>query len=61
VVRGKNGLITKIVEEKDASPSEIKIKEVNDGLYLFDHKWLSKNLNKVKKGQQEAIFRLNHK
>jgi dTDP-glucose pyrophosphorylase len=56
VVRGKNGLITKIVEEKDASPSEIKIKEVNDGLYLFDHKWLSKNLNKVKKGQQGEYY-----
>lgn len=49
VVRGKNGLITKIVEEKDATEEEKKIKEVNDGLYVFDKKWFAENIEKVKK------------
>lgn len=56
VVRGENGLITKIVEEKDATPEEKLIKEVNDGLYVFDRKWFSANIDKVKKGQQGEFY-----
>lgn len=56
VVRGKNGLITKIVEEKDASEVERKIKEVNDGLYVFDRLWFEKNITKVKKGPQGEYY-----
>jgi len=56
VIRGKNGLITKIVEEKDATNMERKIKEVNDGLYLFDAKWFRDNINNVKKGQQGEYY-----
>lgn len=56
VIRGKNGLITKIVEEKDATSKERKIKEVNDGLYIFDREWFSKNIGKVKKGPQGEYY-----
>lgn len=56
VIRGKNGLITKIVEEKDASGEERKIKEVNDGLYVFDKAWFAENINKVKKGPQGEYY-----
>lgn len=56
VIRGKNGLITKIVEEKDATDTERKIKEVNDGLYVFDKKWFSENIGKVKKGPQGEYY-----
>ncbi|MEK7550163.1 MAG: Mur ligase family protein [Patescibacteria group bacterium] len=56
VVRGKNGLITKIVEEKDATEKERKIKEVNDGLYVFDRLWFEKNITKVKKGPQGEYY-----
>lgn len=56
VIRGKNGFITKIVEEKDASPEEKKIKEVNDGLYVFEKKWLTQNIKKVKKGPQGEYY-----
>lgn len=38
----------KIVEEKDASKSEKKIKEINDGVYFFKKTWLFKNINKLK-------------
>lgn len=56
VVRGKDGLITKIVEEKDADENEKKIKEVNDGLYVFDKKWFSKNIKKIKKSKQGEYY-----
>lgn len=56
VIRGKDGFITKIVEEKDASLKEKKIKEVNDGLYVFDRNWFGQNIGKVKKGPQGEYY-----
>jgi len=56
VIRGQNGLITKIVEEKDATEGERKIKEVNDGLYVFDREWFAGNIGKVKKGPQGEFY-----
>lgn len=56
VIRGKNGLIIKIVEEKEATEEEKKIKEVNDGLYVFDKKWFSQNINKVKKSASGELY-----
>lgn len=56
VIRGENGLITKIVEEKDATEEERKTKEVNDGLYVFDRKWFDGNIQKVKKGPQGEYY-----
>lgn len=56
VIRGENGLITKIVEEKDATESEKQIKEVNDGLYVFDRKWFDENINKIKKSPQGEYY-----
>ncbi|MDR0820294.1 MAG: bifunctional UDP-N-acetylglucosamine diphosphorylase/glucosamine-1-phosphate N-acetyltransferase GlmU [Endomicrobium sp.] len=41
------GLLEKIVEEKDATPAEKRIKEINSGIYCFD-KNLWKALSKVK-------------
>lgn len=43
----KNGKLSGIVEDKDASPQEKKIKEINVGLYFFNKNWLSKNLPKL--------------
>ena len=56
VVRREDGLIAKIVEEKDATEEERKIKEVNDGLYVFDRKWFSQNINKVKISPQGEYY-----
>lgn len=36
VVRDENGLVQKIVEAKDATPSELSIPHVNAGTYCFD-------------------------
>jgi UDP-N-acetylmuramoyl-L-alanyl-D-glutamate--2,6-diaminopimelate ligase len=56
VIRGENGLITKIVEEKDATDEERKTKEVNDGLYVFDREWFANNINKVKISPQGEFY-----
>jgi len=49
VVRDKKGILLGIVEEKNASGKQKKIKEVNDGLYVFNYKWLQKNIFNIKK------------
>ncbi len=38
VVRGDDGRVRRIVEEKDASPKERAIREVNSGVYAFDRR-----------------------
>lgn len=45
----KRGKLEGIVEQKDASVDQLKIKEVNDGLYFFRRTWLQNNLKKIKK------------
>lgn len=54
IIRGKNG-VERIVEEKDAVPSERKIKEINTGIYLFSapdvFKWLDRIENKNAQGE----------
>jgi bifunctional UDP-N-acetylglucosamine pyrophosphorylase/glucosamine-1-phosphate N-acetyltransferase len=54
IIRKGEGL-EKIVEEKDASFSEKKIKEVNSGIYCFD-KNLWKILSKVKPNNREKEY-----
>jgi bifunctional UDP-N-acetylglucosamine pyrophosphorylase/glucosamine-1-phosphate N-acetyltransferase len=43
----ENDEITKIVEERDATDSQKKIKEVNGGIYVFSLKHLRKALKKI--------------
>lgn len=41
--------VQKIVEEKNASEEQKKIKEVNTGCYIFDRKFLEENIKKINK------------
>jgi bifunctional UDP-N-acetylglucosamine pyrophosphorylase/glucosamine-1-phosphate N-acetyltransferase len=47
VVRGKNGALIKIVEEKDASEDEKKIREVSSSHYCFDKEKLFSALKQI--------------
>lgn len=47
IVRRQSGDILKIVEQKDANPDELMIKEVNSGMYCFEGKALKYALNKI--------------
>lgn len=55
IVRDGRGRVSAIVEEKDASPDERQIREVNASIYLFDHPavfpYLSEIGNRNAKGE----------
>lgn len=48
IVRGAGGLVQRIVEEKDATPEERQIKEINSGTYVFDKDFLFSALKEVR-------------
>lgn len=48
IVRENNGQVKKLVEFKNATDEEKKIKEVNPALYIFDARWLWDNIDKIK-------------
>jgi len=58
VVRNKDGGLKAIIEEKDADNQQKKIKEVNDGLYIFNQKWLRKNINNLVKSPMTGEYYL---
>ena len=44
IVRDEQGAVLGIVEEAQATPEQLAIREVNDGVYCFDAAWLWDNL-----------------
>ncbi|HEY4399450.1 MAG TPA: bifunctional UDP-N-acetylglucosamine diphosphorylase/glucosamine-1-phosphate N-acetyltransferase GlmU [Lactobacillaceae bacterium] len=52
IVRGDDDNVLKIVEQKDASATERKIREINTGVFVFDNKLLFEALDSV--GNQNA-------
>jgi bifunctional UDP-N-acetylglucosamine pyrophosphorylase/glucosamine-1-phosphate N-acetyltransferase len=43
--------VLNIIEHKDATEEQRKIKELNSGFYCFDYKFLKENIKKVKKSK----------
>ncbi len=58
VIRDKNGAVVNIVEQKDATVEEKKIKELNTGFYCFDFVFLNKNLDKLEKSAATGEYYL---
>ncbi len=58
IIRGDNHAISGIVEFKDASAHQRKIKEVNPGIYMFNTKWLWENLAKIKNHNAQKEYYL---
>jgi len=56
IIRNSRGQLVDIVEEKDLNEDQKKIKEVNDGLYVFDKRWLSQNLGKIQKSASGEFY-----
>jgi bifunctional UDP-N-acetylglucosamine pyrophosphorylase / glucosamine-1-phosphate N-acetyltransferase len=48
IVRDVSGNVTAIVEEKEATPEQLRIRELNVGVYVFDSAWLWSNIAKLK-------------
>lgn len=58
IVREKNDLVAKIIEEKDATQTERLIKEVNSGVYFFKSKYLFEALKQVNPENQQSEYYL---
>lgn len=58
IVRDQNGSFERIVEEKDASPEEKTIQEINTGCFAFDGTALFKALTEVRPNNQQAEYYL---
>jgi bifunctional UDP-N-acetylglucosamine pyrophosphorylase / glucosamine-1-phosphate N-acetyltransferase len=58
VMRGNNGNVTGIIEEKDATENQKIIKEINPGCYIFEVSFLKKYLKKIKKSPVSGEYYL---
>ena len=58
VIRDEKGNLVGIIEEKEATDIQRRIKEVNDGLYVFDKDWLANSLPKVRKSPVSGEYYL---
>ncbi len=58
IVRDVNDNFTRIVEQKDATPAEQQIKEINSGIYCFDGTQLFGALERVKPANNQGEFYL---
>lgn len=58
IVRDENGQPLRIVEEVEATPQEIAIRELNPGVYCFNAEWLWQNLERLKPSPKKGEFYL---
>lgn len=58
IVRDEAGNVEAIIEQKDCTEDELKIKESNPGFYIFDSNWLWKNLLKIKTNNAQGEYYL---
>jgi bifunctional UDP-N-acetylglucosamine pyrophosphorylase/glucosamine-1-phosphate N-acetyltransferase/UDP-N-acetylglucosamine pyrophosphorylase len=58
IVRNSEGVFERIVEEKDASPQEKQIREVNMSTYLFQARDLLSALDKLENSNAQGEFYL---
>jgi bifunctional UDP-N-acetylglucosamine pyrophosphorylase/glucosamine-1-phosphate N-acetyltransferase len=59
IVRSEDsGQVQKIVEQKDASPEELRIEEINAGVYAFEGAWLRRRIGDVKPSPVSGEFYL---
>ena len=56
IVRDENGNVSKIVERKDCSEEEIKINEINVGIYCADNELLWKYLPEIKNDNAQKEY-----
>lgn len=58
ILRGSNGQVEQIVEQKDASAEQQLVKEINTGTYCFDNKLLFETLKLVKNDNAQGEYYL---
>ncbi len=58
IIRNQDGNVKYIVEQKDASPEEQQVQEINSGTYCFDNKALFSALKQVKNENSQGEYYL---
>jgi bifunctional UDP-N-acetylglucosamine pyrophosphorylase/glucosamine-1-phosphate N-acetyltransferase len=58
VIRGMDGSVEKIVEDKDATPGERMEQEINTGTFCFDSRLIFSALDQVKKENEQGEYYL---
>lgn len=58
IVRDKDGKVIAIIEEKDATKTQKKIKEINPGCYIFNIEFLRKYLPRIKRSEVSGEYYL---
>lgn len=58
IIRDAKKNIVKIVEYKDASSGQKKIRELNPGIYMFNTPWLWQHAGKIKNRNEQAEYYL---
>ncbi|HEY9577599.1 MAG TPA: bifunctional UDP-N-acetylglucosamine diphosphorylase/glucosamine-1-phosphate N-acetyltransferase GlmU [Pseudobacillus sp.] len=58
IIRNEQGMVEKIVEHKDATDEERKVKEINTGTYCFDNRYLFDTLKNVSNNNAQGEYYL---
>lgn len=58
IIRDNAGNVLRIVEQKDGNPEELKVKEINTGVFVFDNKKLFAALKKVTNDNAQGEYYL---
>jgi bifunctional UDP-N-acetylglucosamine pyrophosphorylase / glucosamine-1-phosphate N-acetyltransferase len=58
IIRNERGHVTEIVEQKDCSPEQDAIKEINAGTYCFDNRKLFEALSKINNNNAQNEYYL---
>lgn len=58
VIRDTGGTVSGIVEERDASPAQKKITEINGGIYVFDASFLWSALEQIRPANDQKEYYL---
>lgn len=58
VVRDGQGLVSKIVEARDATPAELEVREINPAIYCFDNRRMLEALRRVRPDNDQKEYYL---
>lgn len=58
IIRNINGDVAEIVEQKDCTPEQLKIKESNPSFYIFNSEWFWQNIDKLNSNNAQKEFYL---
>ncbi|MBI2965388.1 MAG: bifunctional UDP-N-acetylglucosamine diphosphorylase/glucosamine-1-phosphate N-acetyltransferase GlmU [Chloroflexi bacterium] len=56
VIRGQDGSVTAVVEEKDANPATLAVNEINSGCYAFDARWIWATLPRIQRSRSGEFY-----